>query len=268
MLWTEIVTLLVLGLAAGALGGLLGIGGSIVMIPVLTLVLGRNQHLSQASAMIVNVFVSAPAVLQHHRAGAINWTIAARMLPAGLICIILGVEASNIVKASMLEKVFGVFLIYVAAVNIPKLFEGREPTTDGREDLHGGWLLPSVAGALMGLIAGLLGVGGGIVAVPVLQRICRLPLRCCIAVSATTMCVTAPLGAVRKNMALSRILPEAAEIVQPVTDSLMIAGYLIPTAILGALLGARLTHTLPLKWVRLAFILLLSIASAKYLIPV
>src|SRR5688572_28197902 len=69
----EIISLLALGLVAGALGGMLGIGGSIIMIPVLTLLLHRNHHVSQAVAMIVNVFVSFPAVWQHHRADAVRW---------------------------------------------------------------------------------------------------------------------------------------------------------------------------------------------------
>ena len=51
---TELISLLALGLLAGLLGGLVGLGGSIVIIPVLTLLLHRNQHVSQAAAMIVN----------------------------------------------------------------------------------------------------------------------------------------------------------------------------------------------------------------------
>jgi uncharacterized membrane protein YfcA len=50
------------------------------MIPVLTIVLGYNVHLAQAVAMIVNVFVSLPAMMQHNRAGAVRWNVFARML--------------------------------------------------------------------------------------------------------------------------------------------------------------------------------------------
>ena len=92
MTWPELLILVVLGLAAGALGGMLGVGGSIVMIPVLTLVMGRNQHLSQATAMIVNVFVAAPALFRHHRANAVRWDVMVRMLPFGFVFIIVGVR--------------------------------------------------------------------------------------------------------------------------------------------------------------------------------
>src|SRR5436190_20919422 len=81
----EIIALLVLGLVAGALGGMLGIGGSVIMIPVLTVVLRRDLQLSQAVAMIVNVFVSLPALLQHHPAKAVRWDMVGRMLPAAIV---------------------------------------------------------------------------------------------------------------------------------------------------------------------------------------
>ena len=79
----EVITLLILGLAAGTAGGLVGIGGSLVIIPVLTLLMGKDQHLAQACAMIVNVFVAVPALLRHHQAKAVQWGVVVRMLPFG-----------------------------------------------------------------------------------------------------------------------------------------------------------------------------------------
>ncbi len=76
----EVITLLILGLAAGTAGGLVGIGGSLVIIPVLTLLMGKDQHLAQACAMIVNVFVAVPALLRHHQAKA--WSLRASAIPS------------------------------------------------------------------------------------------------------------------------------------------------------------------------------------------
>ena len=83
--WVELLRLLMLGFFAGAIGGLVGLGGSIVIIPVLTLLLHRDQHLSQAAAMIVNVFVAVPALMRHQRAGAVRWDVILRMLPFGVV---------------------------------------------------------------------------------------------------------------------------------------------------------------------------------------
>jgi uncharacterized membrane protein YfcA len=259
----ELICLLGLGLVAGVLGGMLGIGGSIVMIPVLTLLLGRNQQLSQAAAMIVNIFVATPAVIRHHRARAVRWDVWGRMLPMGFVFIVLGVEVSNRISHKGLELLFGAFLIYVIIVNIRKLFDGDK--SESEENSRTGWPASSSVGGAMGFVAGLLGVGGGIVAVPLLQRVCRLPLRQCIATSASVMCITSIVGAARKNMALEQLAEHGESLGLHVTDSLLIAACLAPTAIIGGFLGAGLTHGLPLRWIRVAFILLMAAASGKFL---
>ena len=256
----DVVRLLILGLTAGAVGGMVGVGGSVVMIPVLTLVMHRDQHLAQAAAMIVNVFVAVPALFRHHRAGAVRWDVMRRMLPLALVAIVVGVWSSNRFDGDALKKMFGAFLIYVIAFNIWKLIDDARNGEDGRARV--GWAPVGAVGGIMGYLAGLLGIGGGAIAVPLLQRVCRLPLRQAIASSSAVMCLTAVFGAVYKNATLSNVAaPEALT----VTESLLLAACLAPTAVVGALVGAGLTHRLPLKWVRLAFILLMIWASAHML---
>jgi uncharacterized membrane protein YfcA len=126
----------------------------------------------------------------------------------------------------------------------------KEPLAEqARDDWWRTWGAGAVGG-FMGFWAGLLGVGGGIVAVPLLQKVCRLPLRQCIATTAACMCFSAAIGAARKNIALEAMGESA-------TESLRIAACLAPTAIIGGLFGGRLTHVLPLNAVRAAFIVLL-----------
>lgn len=252
----QALILIALGLAAGALGGMLGIGGSIIMIPVLTIILHHNVHLAQAVAMIINVCVSLPAMLQHHRAGAVRWRIVWRMLLPATVLILVGVEAGNHIDAARMQQIFGVFLVYVAIDNILRMLRKRaEPAPDQQRD---DWWRCIVVGGIMGFWAGLLGVGGGIISVPLLQKICRLPLRQCIATTAACMCFSATLGAVRKNLALPELGLEPAE-------SLRIAAFLAPTAVLGGLFGGRLAHVIPLNAVRVAFILLLLWSAAELL---
>jgi uncharacterized membrane protein YfcA len=260
--FVEVLQLLVVGLLAGALGGMLGIGGSILMIPAVGLILGRDQHIAQAAAMIVNVFVAAPALRQHQRAGAVRWDVARRMLPFGLVTIIVGVELSNRLSGDRLRQVFGLFLIYVIVMNVLKLLRR---TPEPHEELQRpGWGPSGFVGSVMGLAAGLLGIGGGGIAVPLLQRVCNLPLRQCIATSTAVMCITAVIGAVRKNMALAGLAGVDGATLDP-RDSLLIAACLAPTAVLGGMLGATATHRMPLAWVRVAFILLMSWASLNML---
>jgi hypothetical protein len=255
----DILLLLLLGLSAGCLGGVLGIGGSILIIPVLGLLLGHDQHVAQAAAMIVNVFVALPATLQHHRARAVRWDVGKRMILPALVTIALGVESSNWLSAARLERVFGVFLVYVVIINVRHL-AGRAPEpAQGEERVA--WPRCALVGALMGFCAGLLGIGAGTLVVPLLQRVCHLPFRQCIATSTAVMCVTATIGAVHKNLTLNQTLDST----QALGDSLAVAAILAPTAVAGGIVGARLMHALPLFWVRLAFTLLIGWAAAHML---
>ncbi len=259
----ELLILIFVGFSAGLLGGLLGIGGSVIMIPVLTVLLNKSQHLSQAAAMIVNVFVAAPSAWRHHIARSVRWDVFWRMLPAGVVLILVGVNVSDLFHRNQerwLTFIFGLFLLYVIATNLLHLQRGKtEPDAD---DARVSWWRVSIVGAITGFMAGLLGIGGGIITVPLLQRITRLPLRQCIGTSSAVMCITAVIGAARKNMTLNEHF-SAAGIPLEVRDSLLIAACLAPTAVIGGLIGARLTHTLKLKWVRLAFLLLLALAAAR-----
>ncbi len=261
--WVELISLLGLGLVSGALGGMVGVGGSIVIIPVLTLLMHRDQHLSQATAMIVNIFVAAAALFRHHQARAVRWDIVLRMVPFGVLFIVVGVEASNRFEGEVLQRIYGGFLLYVIVFNAVKLFDDHRPVSDPPPP-RVGWGRVGLVGTTMGFVAGLLGIGGGPVANPLLQRICRLPLRQTIATSSAVMCLTALVGAARKNMTLAQ-LTDATGTALSIKESLLVSACLAPTAAIGALVGAGLTHVLPVRWVRVAFILLMVWASASML---
>ncbi len=259
---TEFIVLLILGFCAGTFGGLLGIGGSVLMIPVLTLLLQKNYHLAQAAAMIVNFFVAAPSVLRHHRAGAVRWTLALRMLPFGVVCILIGVFLSNTLEATWLIRLFGAFLLFEVINNTRRLIRRKpEPL---QSQARTGWPIAGVLGSLMGSVAGLLGIGGGALVVPLLNRFGQLPLRQAIATSSAVMCITSIVGAVTKNVSLSSLQTASGDMLS-VRESLLIAGCLAPTAIIGGMVGATLTHIVPLPYVRLVFVLLLTYTSLQML---
>jgi len=244
------------GLAAGALGGLLGIGGSVVMIPMLAIILGssnpESQHLYQAAAMAANVAVSAPAAYEHIRRGALHLRLFRYILIAGMIAIVAGVFASDQMSGVVLRQLFAVFLLYVAISTVLKVVR---KTPEYRSDQER--VTPArgyTIGGITGFAAGLLGIGGGIATVPLIQTLCRLPLKRCIAVSAATMVLTASVGAAIKLSTLGQHGFTAKQ-------GLAIAIMLTPTAVLGGFLGARLTHRLPLVAVRVVFAVLLLLAA-------
>ena len=92
----EMATFAGIGLIAGLIGGLLGIGGSTVFIPAASLIIAPDQQIYQAAAMILNVFVSGTATLTHYRAGAIDFRLVRRIVPAAVLFVLLGGSGSAI----------------------------------------------------------------------------------------------------------------------------------------------------------------------------
>lgn len=251
-----------IGLSAGLLGGLLGIGGSVIMIPALAILLGSSdpntQHLYQAAAMAVNLAVTVPAAIRHYRAGALLPRLLALIAPVALVSIIAGVMLSNQIDGRNLRLLFAAFLCYVAIVAIIKIYR-RTPD----HDLIESRLTPVRAGsvgAVLGGAAGLLGIGGGILAIPLAQGLCRVPLKNAIAVSSATMSITAGVGATLKIATLDQWGFEA-------WDAIRLALTMAPTAIIGGWFGAKLTHHLPLGIVRVVLILLMLVSAWRMAAP-
>jgi uncharacterized membrane protein YfcA len=253
----------IIGLVAGVLGGLLGIGGSLIIIPALILYLsytaagyrGDDQHLLQAAAMITNVFVAAPSVLAHWRAGAIMRSVVIWLIPSAIVGIVTGVALSNSTvfareNGAYLAMVLCGFLIYVIGYNVYRML--RPPmSTDNTEPPPPAPKRVICVGLVMGVFAGLLGVGGGAICVPIQQVALKVPLRRAIANSAATIPFASLVGAIHKNLTLAGHGVE-------ISDSLLLAAMLIPTAIVGSYFGGRLTHVLPRRVLRVIFIFFLA----------
>jgi len=98
----ELAIQAMIGFLSGFIGGLLGIGGSVLIIPAFVYYISRTtgytgseQHLLQAAAMIVNSFVAAPSVIAHCRAQAITRSVVVYLIPTAMIGVLFGVAISN-----------------------------------------------------------------------------------------------------------------------------------------------------------------------------
>ena len=256
-LW-EILELVLVGVVAGGAGGLLGIGGSVIVIPAMAFIFHdrpwHNQHLYQGAAMVVNLAVALPATLQHRRNRAIPWDVVRILAPATALAMVLGVFVSNRIPGDELRVIFGVFLLYVAAITLRKAVHRQADFVAG--EMRTTAPRVGAVGGVMGLAGGVLGIGGGLISVPMLHTLCRLPLRQCIAASAATMVVSAPIGAAFKVATLGQHDAHWS-------DALVLALILAPTMVLGGYLGAGLTHRLPLTIVRAVFAVLVLVMAGR-----
>lgn len=258
--------LILIGLLAGASGGLLGVGGSIVMIPALVLLYGPDrQHLYQASAMIVNFFVVIPAVIRHQGAAATFRPVTRCTIPAAIVGAVAGVWVSEwpVFRGpgqGYLQIIFAAFLLYVVAYNLIRLSSGaRLPRmTEAQSGRLSKAAIIGLVGIPTGLFGGLLGVGGGLIAVPAQQIALKIPLKNAIANSAATILWSSIVGAVIKN---SQLAHHGFTIV----DSARLALLLAAPAIAASYFAAKRVHVWPVAVIRTAFVVLLLYGGIRVL---
>jgi len=258
--WETIAIVALIGLVAGVMGGMAGIGGSLIMLPLLALTLGYDDeqlsrhHVFMAAAMIVNVLVSLPAAVRHHRAGVVRLKLVYWLLPVMAITILLGVWISNRFDGWVLKYLLAGFIAAYCVLNLWRAIRGIAEPGEDRQRATPGRLV--TIGGLTGVVAGLLGIGGGIMMVPMLQVFTRIRIRHAIGTSSAVMVLTAVAGATFKNASLGQHG-------RTLEESLMLAAAMGPTAAIGGMLGASLAHRLPTQALRVILSILLLIAAGK-----
>lgn len=255
-----VVGALALGLLAGVLGGLAGVGGSMLILPGLHILIGDDppalHHLFIAAAFVVNVVVAYPAARRHRQSGAVRSDLLGPLTFSVLGAQIAGIIIGNVINGDALGQALGVFILAYCVFNIWRVI-GRH-VEPGDDHARTGVANLVVCGFITGVIGGMLGLAGGVILVPLLQLVCRLPLRASIATSSSVVWMTAAVAAVIKLGTLSGHGVS-------VWNALMLAGLMAPTALVGAQIGAALTHALPVKIVRIAITAILIGAAARLL---
>lgn len=166
----DIVILIIVGLGAGVLAGLFGIGGGLIIVPALTwLLLARDLAIDHAVTMAVAtslgtmLMTAASAVWFHHRRRGIDWHCVARLGPA----VAVGAALGAVVAASLPgETLARVFAIIAAAIGL-RMIVDTATRVAGREPFPRLWWL---AGPVIGAVSAMIGIGGGTFNVPYLAR--------------------------------------------------------------------------------------------------
>ena len=160
-----------IGGAAGLLSGLFGVGGGIVLVPGLVLIGGMEQRRAHATSLAAIVPIALAAVIGYALDDSVDWA-AAGLLTAGAIAgTMAGTRVLRRVPQRALRVIFALFMLGSAAL-LPIEATSTKPV--GELDLLAGTSLVAV-GLVAGGLAGLLGVGGGIVMVPALVLVLAEP---------------------------------------------------------------------------------------------
>ena len=111
----EILALLAIGLTAGALAGLLGIGGGLLMVPAMVLIMGMDQHVAQGTSLLVIIPAAAFGSFTHHRHGRLALRDAGALAVGGVLGAILGSVTALSLDEELLQRLFAVLILFVAA---------------------------------------------------------------------------------------------------------------------------------------------------------
>ena len=201
------------GTIAGSLGALLGLGGGVFLVPFLNLVMGFP--FTVAAAISLTTVIATSSTVSAGRAGKqlINMRLGMLLEVATAAGSFLGGVTAQFVSQSMLQRLFGIVAVIVAVIMLSRLRRRNvilDPNADpgllgGRyhEEESGCTVtyrvrrlpLAVAASFVAGNVSSLLGIGGGIIKVPVLNAWCGIPLRAAAATSAFMIGVTATGGA-------------------------------------------------------------------------
>lgn len=163
MIWIEYA---LTGLFAGFLAGYLGIGGGLVLVPVLSWIFSRDPatadiavQMAVATSLATMLFTSMSSLLAHHRRRAILWTLVRQMLPGLILGALLGSLIADRIGDFALGQVFGAFALIVAVQML------RGSGGAGNRPLPG-YFSATGTGFGIGTLSSMLGIGGGSMTVP------------------------------------------------------------------------------------------------------
>lgn len=247
---TALAVYLLTGSAAGVLGGLLGIGGGLVIVPALAWLLPglgvgpeAAMHAAVGTSLATIVFTNSASAASHHRRGAVRWREAARLIAGIVPGALLGAWLAGQLSSGMLERVFAAF---AALMGLYLLF-GRKPAP------HRG--LPAApvlagAGIIIGGVSSLVGIGGGSMTAPLLMW-CNV--RAQEAVATASACgLPLALGGALGFVATGWNMPGLPAHALGYVYLPALAGIAVASS-LCAPLGARLAHALPAATLRRVF---------------
>jgi len=254
-----------LGLITGVIAGLLGVGGGLVMVPMLTWAYAQqgftpeyNIHLALGTSLAVIIPTSLSSMRAHHAHAAVDWSLVRRITPGILLGTLIGGGVAVLWPDRNLKLFFIAFLLYAAT----QMLLGFKPKPS--RTLPG---LPGItlAGGVIGLVSSWVGIGGGTMSVP-FQTWCNVSLHRAIGTSAA---IGLPIAAA--GMTGYMLSGQAAAGLPSGSLGFVYLPALLAIALgsgLTAPLGARLTHTLPVGKLKKIFAGLLYLLAARMIYSV
>jgi uncharacterized protein len=262
---TSLLIYALVGAVAGILAGLLGIGGGLVIVPMLVYVFGLlsiphelSMHLALATSMASIMFTSISSFMAHHRRGAVHWLVVRRIAAGILTGTFLGSCIASTLSTGFLKIFFVVFLYFVAT----QLLLNKKPK--GSRELPGLVGMFGV-GNVIGSVSSFVGIGGGTLSVPFMLW-CNIRVHNAIGTSAAIglpIAIAGTAGYIYGGWNVPDLPQYSLGFVYlPALFGIAAA------SVLTAPFGVRLAHSLPVDKLKRVFAILLLVVATKMLVSV
>lgn len=181
------------GAVCGLASGLLGVGGAVIMVPLLVAVLKLPQHHAQGTSLAVTIFTAAAALVGYYEAGHLDWLMAGLLIVGGVLGAPAGARAGHGHPAHLMRRWFGILMIVVAIrLFLTQLPEGHWVPVTGAV----GFAALALLGFGVGFLSGFFGLGGGVVLIPALVLLTGTPQHVAQGVSLLFIVPTAISGSI------------------------------------------------------------------------
>ncbi|MEG3620324.1 magnetosome protein MamO [Magnetovibrio sp. PR-2] len=289
----DIVSLMLLAVVVGVTSGMVTMGGGVLQVAGMMVIFGYGMHLIRPVAYLTNLFIFGAAVRRNARSGLIMWDTVKSITPWACVGVVAGYFIGNSLGDQSMGLLLGIFAALMTAKGLQELLskdENQEEVVLRTDEVVGDALVEATdeeledliegdgeahaqsshevvkeqttnagLGMPIGLISGMLGISGGVVAVPMQRMFANAPLHNAIANSSVVVFWASLTGAL---IAFLHGVPTGLIDLQA---PLAIAAIMIPGAYVGGLIGAKLMKTLPVQLLRGVYTTIMAVVAVKML---
>jgi uncharacterized membrane protein YfcA len=256
------IACLAVGIIAGFLAGLLGVGGGLVIVPALLAVFHlagilpeHHQHLALGTSLATIVFTGFASLRAHHAKGAVRWDVVRKITPGIIIGTFAGAQIAGYISTRELQWIFVVFAYAVATQMLLDL----KPKPSRQLPATGGMF---AAGGVIGMISSWVGIGGGSLSVPFMSS-CNVPVKTAIGTSSAIgvpIATAGAIGYIYSGWGIASLPSYSLGYVYiPALVGIVIASFPM------AKIGAAAAHKLPVPTLKKCFAALLIVLASKML---
>jgi uncharacterized membrane protein YfcA len=251
-----------LGVIVGIFAGLLGVGGGVVIVPILIFVFTAQgftpHHMMQialATSLGSIVFTSVASFVTHHRHGAVRWNIVKEITLGILVGTFSGTWFAARLSTQALKIFFSIFLYYVAATMLSNFRPKPSRQLPGLLGING-------VGAVIGVISSLVGIGGGALSIPFMMW-CNVPVHHAIGTSAAIgfpIAVAGTFGYIINGLSIADLpAPHLGYLYIPALFGIALFSFC------SAPFGAKLAHKTPVATLKRIYAVFLIIVATRIL---